>query len=606
MTAQSADERTRQRQREILIAIVCIVLAGAILVADLYVPLGVAIGVAYVVVILLALQVGERIGWIAAIATTLLTWIGFLNSESGGIPWMVLVNRALAVLVIWSTTIVGVLRIRAKNVALRSQSNLKAVIQTAADGIATIDANGTLLSFNTACENLFGYSAIEVLGKNVSMLMPSPYRESHDGYLENYQRTGIPKVIGSIREVEGLRKDGSTFPVELSVGDATVPVGSPTYVGLIRDVTEKKEHEAILRQMAAIVTSSNDAIISQTPKGRVLSWNEAAERMYGYSASESIGEHINFIVPDDRREELDVILRRAALGENVKHFDTVRKTRSGELLDVSLTVFPIVGENGEITAIAAIGRDITELKQAAREIQRRQELLEAVNQELEGFSYSVSHDLRAPLRAIDGFAKAFGEDYGDKVDDEGRRLLRIITDNTQKMGQLIDDLLAFSRLSRRRAQAHCVDMTSLARAAFDEARLHEPDREIDFRLETLPLVAGDPTMLRQVWVNLIGNAVKYTRPRAKAIIDVDGCIESGEARFTIQDNGVGFDDEYAHKLFGVFQRLHSDKEFEGTGVGLALVHRIIKRHDGRIWGKGAPGQGATFQFTLPVWEETDG
>jgi signal transduction histidine kinase len=235
----------------------------------------------------------------------------------------------------------------------------------------------------------------------------------------------------------------------------------------------------------------------------------------------------------------------------------------------------------------------------AQRVRDRTAQLEAANKELEAFSYSVSHDLRAPLRAIDGFSRIILEDYLEKLDDEGRRYLNIIRSNTQKMGQLIDELLLFSRLGRQEIRASGIDMGKLAKAVSEELKLAVPERKLKFTINTLIPGQGDQAMIRQVFVNLLSNAVKFTRPKERAVIEVDGRSEGNENVYTVKDNGVGFDMQYVDKLFGVFQRLHSSEEFEGTGVGLAIVQRIIHRHGGRVWAEGKVGEGASFYFTLP-------
>ncbi len=227
------------------------------------------------------------------------------------------------------------------------------------------------------------------------------------------------------------------------------------------------------------------------------------------------------------------------------------------------------------------------------------EKLEAANKELEAFAYSVSHDLRAPLRAVDGFARMVLEDYADKLDDEGRRHLRVIRDGAQKMGRLIDDLLSFSRLGRREMALANIDMTALARDVAEELRRQESGRAIEIAIAPLPSAHGDPAMFRQVWANLLANAIKFTRPRAPAHIEVGGQADGDENVYSVKDNGVGFNMQYADKLFGVFQRLHGPEEFEGTGVGLALVQRIVYRHGGHVWAEGKLDAGATFSFALP-------
>lgn len=233
--------------------------------------------------------------------------------------------------------------------------------------------------------------------------------------------------------------------------------------------------------------------------------------------------------------------------------------------------------------------------------------LQYAGREMEAFSYSVSHDLRAPLRAIDGFSRILEEEFGPTLDAEGKRILGVIRRNTINMAELIDDLLAFSRLSRQPVARVEVDMTALARQAYAEASRGAGNRNIEFDLHELPPASGDLAMLRQVFTNLLSNAVKFTGPRADARIEV-GCTEDGAGCiYYVKDNGVGFDDRYTSKLFGVFQRLHLASEFDGTGVGLAIVQRVVQRHGGRVWAESVAGSGATFYFTLadPSAEQGD-
>ncbi|MHB0977458.1 MAG: sensor histidine kinase [Candidatus Aquicultorales bacterium] len=229
-------------------------------------------------------------------------------------------------------------------------------------------------------------------------------------------------------------------------------------------------------------------------------------------------------------------------------------------------------------------------------------MLEAVNKELEAFSYSVSHDLRAPLRAISGFSDAIVEDYAARLDEEGKRYLGFIRENAHKMGQLIDDLLSFSRLGRQEMTATEIDIEALAGEVFDDIAAQAPGRNIEFTVHPMPPARGDRALLKQVLMNLLSNAVKFTRHRKRALIQVGYSPQVDGGAYYVKDNGVGFDMKYAPKLFGVFQRLHADAEFEGTGVGLAIVNRIILRHGGRVWAEAEVDKGATFYFTLPVGE----
>jgi signal transduction histidine kinase len=238
--------------------------------------------------------------------------------------------------------------------------------------------------------------------------------------------------------------------------------------------------------------------------------------------------------------------------------------------------------------------------QLEEHVRQRTAQLEAANHELEAFAYSVSHDLRAPLRAIDGFTRILVDDYGSRLDEEGLRLTGVIRRQTARMGKLIDDLLAFSRVGRVEAQPAEIDMTSLAQAVFEECVDGAKDRKIRFKLDPLLPTRGDPSLIRQLLTNLLSNAVKYTGPRPEAEIELGSRVEGNQNVYWVKDNGVGFNPKYAGKLFGIFQRLHSDEEFEGTGVGLALVRRIVGRHGGRAWAEGKLHEGAVFYFALPT------
>jgi len=272
------------------------------------------------------------------------------------------------------------------------------------------------------------------------------------------------------------------------------------------------------------------------------------------------------------------------------------------------------GADGRAESFHGAVVDITARKQAEekvhqlnaeleeRVIERTAQLLEA-NKEMEAFSYSVSHDLRAPLRGIDGYVRMLKEDCADRLDGEGKRMLEVVSSEARRMGNLIDDLLAFSRLGRAPMQTTPVDMTALAQDVFELLNRPAPESAPHFELKPLPALQGDQNMLRQVLVNLLGNAIKFSSKNPAPVIEMGGARKNGNITFYVKDNGVGFDERYIRKLFGVFQRLHSESEFEGTGVGLALVQRVIQRHGGKVWAEGKLDHGATFYFSVPVRKE---
>jgi PAS domain S-box-containing protein len=273
---------------------------------------------------------------------------------------------------------------------------------------------------------------------------------------------------------------------------------------------------------------------------------------------------------------------------------------------VTTTKMPLRNSEGQTIGIFGISHDITERKRAEQAIRQlnadleaQAEQLQAANKELEAFSYSVSHDLRAPLRAIDGFTRILVEDYESLLDEEGKRICGVISREARRMGQLIDDLLSFSRLGRKEMYTSRIDMNALAAAVFEELIKEETRERIDFELARLPMARGDTSLIRQVWVNLLSNAIKFTSKKERSVIEVGSKHTREENIYYVRDNGAGFDMEYANKLFGVFQRLHSESEFSGTGVGLAIVQRIVRRHGGRVWAQGEAEKGATFYFALP-------
>ena len=271
-----------------------------------------------------------------------------------------------------------------------------------------------------------------------------------------------------------------------------------------------------------------------------------------------------------------------------------------QVLTINFSLIPIFGSNSEIDYIVAEGRDITALKITEAALTVRTNQLEALNTELEAFSYSVSHDLRAPLRGIIGFSSILEEDYGNVLDDEGKRITSVIKSNTIKMGRLIDDLLAFSRMGRQEILKTNIDTRKMVEEVIEELTPKVKAKYIHWTIHSLPKVNGDMNTIRQVWINLISNAIKYSGDKEKQCIEIGFADQGRQFVFYVKDNGVGFDEKYKDKLFKVFQRLHSAEEFEGTGVGLALVEKIISKHGGKVWAEGKKNEGACFYFSLPA------
>jgi len=340
--------------------------------------------------------------------------------------------------------------------------------------------------------------------------------------------------------------------------------------------------------------------------GSIIFWNHGAEKIYGWGREEALGKQSHTLL-NTKFPAPPQSIQQQLLQEKFWEGELVHTRHDGTPITIASRWVLQTDEAENPRAILEINNDITARREAEEGIRRLNERLlrrgeehEAANKELEAFSYSVSHDLRAPLRGIDGFSRILTEEYGPHLDEEARRLLNVIRGEAQRMGHLIDDLLAFSRMGRQEMQNTFCDMTHLAQSAFEQIDATARSRVRHFAVKQLPPAYGDKAMLRQVFFNLVSNAVKFSSPKDQPEIEVGAAASNGLTTYYVKDNGVGFDQRFAAKLFGVFQRLHREDEFEGTGVGMALVKRIILRHQGTVWAEGRINEGATVYFALPV------
>lgn len=477
----------------------------------------------------------------------------------------------------------------------QAESKFRALLEAAPDAMIITDRDGCISLVNARAEQLFGYSRTELLHQRIEILVPERYRARHEGYRIGFLAERKVRAMGSGRELYGLRKDGSEFPVEISLSPLETEEGV-FVTSAIRDVTERKKAEELRVRLAALVDASDDAIIGKTLDGLVTSWNKGATRIFGYAAAEMIGSPIMRLIPAELEAEEHQILARLQRGERVDHFDTVRRRKDGRLIDVSVAISPVSDKTGRIVGAAKVAIDITARKSTEENLARAKETAEAASRELEAFSYSVAHDLRAPLRSIAGFSHAVLEDYGERLDDEGRSYLQRVCAAANRMGHLIDDLLALSRVTRVELRREPVDLTRVADEIAERLRQTEPERDLEFVIAERMTAEADPHLLGIALENLLGNAAKFTRRKPKARIEVG--VRPGGRTFFVRDNGAGFDMAHAQRLFGAFQRLHRNTEFEGTGIGLATVQRVINRHGGRIWAEAEVDRGATFYFTL--------
>jgi PAS domain S-box-containing protein len=473
---------------------------------------------------------------------------------------------------------------------------------------------GVLTSDSTGCITEANQAFLEMIGRTREDL-PIRYETITPAEWLDRSRTALSQISEHGKatpfEKEYLRKDGSRVPV--LIGAASLPGVEREIVAFVIDLSGKRRAELEVDRMRLFLDSvfenlPNMVFVKDAEELRFIRMNRAGEELIGVSRDQLLGKNDYDFFP---KEQADFFTAkdRSVLETNqlLDIPEEPLKTSSGETRILHTKKVPILDPEGVPRYLLGISEDVTARKQVEEDLVRLNEgmrkrtaELEAANKELEAFSYSVSHDLRAPLRHIDGFTDLLTRKAGATLDETGRRYLESISTSAKSMGQLIDDLLAFSRMSRTQMQDTVVDLGRLVAVARTGLEPETAGKDITWRIAALPAVRGDARMLQLVITNLLSNAVKYSGTQPKPEIEVGSREEAGELVLYVRDNGVGFDMSYAHKLFGVFQRLHGDEEFEGTGIGLANVRRVIHRHGGRTWAEGAVGRGATFYVGLPL------
>jgi PAS domain S-box-containing protein len=492
------------------------------------------------------------------------------------------------------------------------------LLETAPDAIVIVDQSGKIQLVNAQTEKLFGYARAELIGAAVENLVPELCHGQHSGHREAYAQSPPPRSMGAGLDLYGRRKDGTEFPVEISLSPLETAEGT-LISSAMRDVTQRKkltekflEHEMRFRLLIDAV--KDYAIVSLDAEGFVTTWNAGAERLKGYSSEEIIGQHMSRFYP-----EADIASRKPARelqqAASTGHIDDqgwrVRKDGTHFWAEVAITA--VHDSAGKLIGFLKIAKDITAKRDVEDQIQKlnaeltgRVEELGTVNLELESFSYSVSHDLRTPLRHVDGFTRILKEEYSRSMPAEAIRYLDRVLEAATRMGHLIDDLLNLARIGRRELKRDRTQIARIVKQAIDELPTEAEERQIEWRIEPLPELNCDAGLLKLVFINLLANAIKFTRKQPVAVIEVGSRITDGVPTIFVRDNGVGFDPQYADKLFGVFQRLHRQDEFEGTGVGLVTVQRIIRRHGGEIWAESRVNSGTTFFFTLGPLSQPSG
>ncbi len=482
-------------------------------------------------------------------------------------------------------------------------ARLDALLQAAVDAIVIIDADRRVRGFSRAAEILFGYDATEVVGQNVSMLMPEPMASMHDAAVNRYLETGEARIIGVGREVKARRKDGSVFPAYLSVGQGREADGSLFFVGILHDLTTEKDAFRRVQQLASIVDSTGDAVIGHTLDGVVTYWNKGAQTLYGYSFGEAIGRPVlELVVPEDKRAEFEDVVLRTSQGQGPIRMETLRRSKSGKQLIVSLTVSPILDAQGRITGASAIARDITAKRMAEKAQAEARRAAEEANRVKADFLNIVSHELRTPLTVILGNVSLLTSHDTMPAPAEAASIAQDIEDSAHRLLGLINDLLDISDMEAGIATLRLAPVQAeellLETAQAVERLAQAKGLSLDVRADPVELMA-DPQRLKQALTNLAENAIKFTDAGG---VTLSAEQSGGTVLFQVEDTGPGIADEAVGRIFDAFYQsdTSSTRQAQGTGLGLTIVKRIVELHGGKINVVSEPGHGTSFVLALPL------
>ncbi len=495
--------------------------------------------------------------------------------------------------------------------AQNARDSLRTTLESIADAVISTDVEGRVVFANRVAQALVKYTEAELTGKpldDVFHIVNETTREKIESPVDKVLRDG--RIAAVANHTVLIANDGTETPIDESGAPICGKDGPIQGTVLVfRDVSIRRKADETSRLLASIVESSSDAIIGKDLNGIVTSWNKGAERIFGYSASEMIGRPISTIAPPDRAHEMRDILERIKRGERVEHYQTVRRTKSGNLIHVSLSSSPLYDALGRITGASKIARDITEQVRAAERLEQlnadlrsSNERLARSNEDLERFAFVASHDLQEPLRMITAYSQLLIEGQTDAVDEHASMYVENIVGGTARMRELLGDLLAYAEIGAGPEKpVGRVDLNAVLQNVRHNLKVAIEENAVQILADRLPLVRVYEGHFVSVFQNLIENAIKYRSERQPEIrISYEETAE--QLRFAISDNGIGIAPEYHEKVFSAFKRLHG-KKIPGTGIGLAICQRVIQRYGGRIWLESEVGKGTTFVFTLPNHED---
>jgi PAS domain S-box-containing protein len=501
--------------------------------------------------------------------------------------------------------------LQAQAAALRESQEIRESLRTTlasiGDAVISTDAHGRVVFVNPVAQSMLRMQEAEIAGQHldsVFRIVNEFSRAAVSSPVSEVLREG--KIVGMANHTVLIAKDGTEIPIDDSGAPIRDDKGAIQGTVLVfRDVTARRRADETSRLLASIVRSTDDAIYSKDLNGIVTSWNQGAERIFGYRAEEIIGQPILIIFPPERSDELASIMDRIRRGEPIEHYQTVRRTKSGEFLNVALAISPLQDPLGRITGASVISRDITEQVRAAEhlarlnaDLQRSNKVLELTNQDLERFAFIASHDLQEPLRMITAYSQLLIKSYPGQFDDKAAGFVGNIVDGTARMRDLLKDLLAYTEIRGRDEQPlEAVDLNVVVEDVRRNLQAAIDESGAVVTSDHLPVVRAYRAHFEPLFQNLIGNAIKY-RAAQPPRIHISAKEVDGELRFSVSDNGIGIDPEYHKQIFEVFRRLHGRK-IPGTGVGLAICQRVVERYGGRIWVESKSGEGSTFVFTLP-------